>query len=88
MNVSERLVFCKQCKNKQLSANGLLCAITHNKPAFNGQCINFEIDAQEAVKIASKQQEVHKETSNKRVIWVVLGVALLLFKIIVRLANN
>ncbi|MEC8831353.1 MAG: DUF4328 domain-containing protein, partial [Bacteroidota bacterium] len=81
MTREERLVSCKQCKNRQLDFNkGLLCKLTGKEADFEGECPDFEHDAyntyirkvKETIRPNKKRAQ-----SAEYLIWILLGLGLI-----------
>lgn len=86
-----RLEICKQCQKRKFGENGLICSLTEAKPAFNGQCLDFETDqkaAQREIAAATYKQQQGKEEGGKNSYWWVIGVVLVIIRIIIRLARD
>jgi len=51
--------FCKQCKNYEFNiTEGILCKLTHKKPAFGNNCKDFILDPERSAQV---NQEKTKE---------------------------
>ncbi len=45
MTDKNRINLCKQCEKREFNPKvGLLCSLTHEKPSFDGECINLKND--------------------------------------------
>lgn len=57
ISLSERLQYCKVCKNKTFNpANGINCGLTNAKPEFEKECDKFIIDEGEAQKLLMRKK--------------------------------
>ncbi|GAB4513932.1 MAG: hypothetical protein Tsb004_21540 [Allomuricauda sp.] len=80
MTRSERLVSCKQCKNRYLDFNkGLLCNLTGKEADFEGECQDFEQDVSNTY--IRKPKEAIRPNTNRALwaqylIWAILGFSL------------
>ena len=62
MNLDERLKFCRICENRKMNpAIGLVCGLTNEKPAFEGNCPDFKLDQKEADSLVHLEKEVKAE---------------------------
>jgi len=80
MTRAERLVSCKQCKNRYLDFNkGLLCKLTGKEADFDGECPDFEYDAYNTYirKIKETIRPNQKRAQwAQYLIWILLGLGL------------
>ncbi len=59
--MSEKLDYCKQCKNRKFSpTTGLVCGKTMAKPQFEDICPGYDKDALEAEKIEERKAELER----------------------------
>ncbi|MBL1280213.1 MAG: hypothetical protein COA33_008080 [Fluviicola sp.] len=78
MTREEYLTFCSVCKNRAFDPKkGIICKITSEVAAFEGNCSNYIVDDRE-VAIAEQQQqsnknEVKKEINNGRYALLIIG---------------
>ena len=66
MTLEERLQFCRACTNRKMNpAIGLVCSLNDEKPQFEGNCADFNMDPVEAERLTRLQQdaEYEEETS-------------------------
>ncbi len=55
--LSERLQYCRVCKNKMFdSSTGINCGLTQSKPEFKDKCEKFIIDEGEAQKLLMRKK--------------------------------
>ncbi|MFP2997828.1 hypothetical protein ABN763_18085 [Spongiivirga sp. MCCC 1A20706] len=47
-SLEDRLVLCKTCNNRTMSAEGLLCSLTNERPAFETYCSDYVQDEKQA----------------------------------------
>jgi len=65
LTLDERLKFCRACKNRKTNFQiGLVCKLTDQKPAFEVECEDFDIDQVEATRLANLEREIREETAN------------------------
>ena len=81
MTRAERLVSCKQCKNRHLDFNkGLLCNLTGKEADFEKECPDFERDASNTY-IRKPKEAIRPKTKRAQwaqyLIWAILGFSLL-----------
>lgn len=60
MTLAQKLNQCEQCKKRDFSPkNGLVCSITKEKPDFEDECPDFEIDhrIQKVVEIREEERK-------------------------------
>jgi len=88
MDLKQQLVFCKQCEKRAFGDTGILCSLTKQKPAFKTSCDSFTIDPKEAQRIALRANENKLENSNSNSTWIYIGIALIVIRIIIRIARN
>ena len=81
MTREERLVSCKQCKNRQLDFNkGLLCKLTGKEADFEGACPDFEHDAYNTyIRKVKETIRPNKKRAQwaEYLIWILLGLGLI-----------
>lgn len=65
MTLEQRLQYCRACNNRRMNpAIGLVCSLTEEKPTFEDQCADFDLDAAEAQRISALEQEAaHEEAT-------------------------
>ncbi|TKD58966.1 hypothetical protein [Flavobacterium sp. ASW18X] len=89
MDLKQRLESCKKCQNREFSEFGIVCSLSGSKPDFNNSCASFALDPKQAHKMHMRQQyEVVAKEENKNQIWVVIGVALIVLRIIFRFLRD
>lgn len=81
MTRAERLVSCKQCKNRHLDFNkGLLCNLTGKEADFEGECPDFEQDSSNTY-IRKPKEAIRPNTKRAQwaqyLIWAILGLSLI-----------
>lgn len=54
--------FCRRCKNYEFNLEqGTLCSLMHQKPSFEGNCMDFVLDRErEATFLAKRTNETEK----------------------------
>lgn len=89
MDLKQQLVFCKQCEKRAFNDLEIICSLTKRKPTFQHRCNDFSIDFKETQRMASKTKEIKTENSDSNyTIWIYLGVALIIIRLIMRLMSN
>lgn len=90
MELKQQLVFCKQCEKREFNPNtGIVCSLTQRKPDFQQSCKDFVIDPKQAQKIAAQSSyEVESESSSSGSVWGIIVGAIIVIRIIIRIANN
>ncbi|MBD3342376.1 MAG: hypothetical protein GF353_24965 [Candidatus Lokiarchaeota archaeon] len=49
--------FCKKCRHYEFDLyKGILCGITHKKPAFEGNCGNFALDPKKEKELSNESR--------------------------------
>lgn len=100
MNQAQRLAVCELCKNKEFSPKyGVVCALTSERPAFEGKCDDFENDPKmvsRANRAAESRRNLSEggggdfvesdggKSSNWKIILTVIVVILILLKWLIR----
>ncbi len=87
MELLQRLESCKKCTKRKSSDTGIVCSLTLRKPDFLNECKDFIIDPKEAQKAKARIEYKEKEESTTSV-WVYIGAALLILKIIIRFMRD
>ncbi len=81
MTRAERLVFCKQCKNRHLDFNkGLLCNLTSKEADFEGECSDYFYDS--SSNYIPKPKEAIRPNGQRAkwaeyILWGLLGLSFL-----------
>jgi hypothetical protein len=81
MTNDERLKYCRICENRTLNPSiGIICSLTKEKPAFEGNCQHTIIDQQESNRLTQLALFVKRaEASKKRqIIFRYLGGVLMI----------
>ena len=97
MDLANRMIQCQQCKLREFNPrNGVVCSLTHAKPAFEGkECPDFKedpkVDKERARQIATatgraaREQEIMdapKEPITAKTVFAVIGGILLVIIVI------
>ena len=62
MTREERLKFCSVCKNRKVNyQKGLMCSLTDDFAAFEGECKDYVLDEAEKTKTEEKKEELQKD---------------------------
>ncbi len=88
MELKHQLAFCRKCEKRAFSNEGIICAITNQKPTFIDNCKTFSIDPKEAKRIALKTYESKAENSKSNSSWIYIGIGLIVIRIIIRIMRN
>ena len=65
MNDQQRLAVCELCSNKGFSPrNGVICSITSERPAFEGECKDFEEDPKMIAKKRREEEDRQNEIAS------------------------
>lgn len=102
MDLANRMIQCQQCKKREFNPrNGVVCSLTHAKPAFEGkECPDFEedpkVDKERARQIATSTGRAEREAAIKNaprqpvtakaVFAVIGGILLVIIVIAIRIA--
>ena len=65
MTLEDRLQQCRICLNRKINpAIGLVCGLTMEKPAFEGNCPDIKVDQAEADRLIQLEREARAEEND------------------------
>ena len=89
MELKERLEYCKNCQKRKFGDTGIICSLTERKPDFDPKCSDFLLDPKEVKRKTSKvEYSDHEKKGQKRTIWGILVIGLIVIRIILRLMKD
>lgn len=88
MELEERVKICLTCKNKKFSLEGVKCSLTGEKPLFENECSDFQLESEQKKATTVVEERVHRDKVNKIGIWSVIALIAIIARIILKIYSH